>query len=492
MISTFIQKFSGFRNKIFNLFQYRADATMDLIDAIAGQPAKESVVKLSLSNLFRREYSSINDSVKYLFRKKNNKIAAPHEVKEGQEKVTEAIIEELCPKPKVKNFHLFAVDCTPNPRVHAKKLDDRGYVHSSNSVPGQKPITVGHQYSSVVHLPEKELSTIPPWVIPLSTLRINSDESGTCVGMSQVVKIVNYEKFKKELCVSVSDSAYSNSRCMSIAKEQNNLVNIARIRNNRKFYLPIIQKAEEHKKPGRPKKYGDRWDLNDPEKADKTVTVTRFSKKGNEFYLKIEVWYNRLEKGHTGKRSENAEFLVEKSDPFLFDAIKVTVLDKNENPKHKKPLWLMVVGEQRRSLCLEDIADCYFRRFDIEHYFRFAKQKLLLDKFQTPEVRHEENWHWLCLMSYNMLYGSKELARLVKNKWETKKSGDQESYFPTPTEVQRDYERIIGGIGTPSRIPKPRGKAPGRPEGFKAEARKDKKIIKKSKKSLDEIEKTAA
>jgi len=279
---------------------------------------------------------------------------------------------------------------------------------------------------------------------------------------------------------------------MSIAKEQNNLVNIARIRNNRKFYLPVIQESEKNKKPGRPKKYGDSWALSDPGKADETVTVTRFSKKGDEFYLNIEIWYDRLEKGHASQVDENGELLVEKGDPFLFDAVKVTVLDKNENPKYKKPLWLMVVGEQRRSLCLEDIADCYFRRFDIEHYFRFAKQKLLLHKFQTPEVRHEENWHWLCLISYNMLYSSKELANRVKNKWETKKNDDEEGYFPAPTEVQRDYERIIGVIGTPSSIPKPRGKSPGRREGFKAELRKNKKIIRKSKKGVDEIEKTAA
>lgn len=46
----------------------RSDATLNLINAIAGQTSKESVVKLSLNQLFRRDYSSITDVLDNLFR----------------------------------------------------------------------------------------------------------------------------------------------------------------------------------------------------------------------------------------------------------------------------------------------------------------------------------------------------------------------------------------------------------------------------------------
>lgn len=36
-----------------------------------------------------------------------------------------------------------------------------------------------------------------------------------------------------------------------------------------------------------------------------------------------------------------------------------------------------------------------------------------------------------------------------------------------PSQVQRDYERIIRGIGTPAPIPKPRGKSLGEGKGEK-------------------------
>ena len=54
MTKAIIDKLKQFRTELFSFFKYRSDSTMDLIDAIAGQQSKESAVKISLSNLFRR------------------------------------------------------------------------------------------------------------------------------------------------------------------------------------------------------------------------------------------------------------------------------------------------------------------------------------------------------------------------------------------------------------------------------------------------------
>jgi hypothetical protein len=58
-----LRKFISEKSILFYLFKYRSDSTMDLVDAIAGQSSKESAVKISLSNLFRRTYSSITDVI---------------------------------------------------------------------------------------------------------------------------------------------------------------------------------------------------------------------------------------------------------------------------------------------------------------------------------------------------------------------------------------------------------------------------------------------
>ena len=48
-------------------------------------------------------------------------------------------------------------------------------------------------------------------------------------------------------------------------------------------------------------------------------------------------------------------------------------------------------------LSLSDIFLSYRQRFDIEHFFRFGKTRLLMNKIQTPDVRHEEAW-WQLVM----------------------------------------------------------------------------------------------
>jgi len=468
MTNAIVNKLKKFRTDLFAFFTYRADSTMDLIDAIAGQSSKESTVKISLSTLFRRTYSSITDVVDNLFRRKASVNLKPDEQQEAYFEITEFLLEQ-CPQPSRRLFELIAVDCSSTHRIYSEKLEDRGFVHSPTKVPGQIPITVGHQYSTVVYLPERSDPSEPHWVVPLSTVRVKTEENGAIVGMQQIIAIATSNKFKNKLCVSVNDSAYSHGKCLKSANNENNLINISRLRNNRHFHLPIsIVDLEKPKKVGRPKIYGECWTLKIPGEPNEKITEKRFTASGKVLHIQIERWVDRLEKGSN------------ESDPFLFDAVKVTVLKADGTALYKKPLWLMVTGARRRELSLADIADSYFRRFDIEHFFRFGKQKLVLGNFQTPDVRHEENWWWICIFSYVMLYHARLLANQVKYPWETKPKKLDLGKILTPSQVQRDYERIIEEIGTPACLPKPRGKSSGRCKGAQVPHRKNCPIVKKA------------
>lgn len=238
MTNPVIETLCNFRKKLFDLFVFRADSTMDLIDAIAGHVVKESAVKVSLSNLFRREYSTITDVVDNLFRQEANMDPLPDELNDGQLKITHLIAAE-CPNLIKRSFNLFAVDCSSAPRIYARKLDDRGFVHQPTKVPGQKPITVGHQYSTLVYLPEESDAH---WVIPLSNIRVKSQDSGTTVGVKQFVEAATKTCFKGRLAFLVADSAYSHTKCTKEANKENDLVIGSRIRNNRKFHSSLIKK----------------------------------------------------------------------------------------------------------------------------------------------------------------------------------------------------------------------------------------------------------
>ncbi len=74
---------------------------------------------------------------------------------------------------------------------------------------------------------------------------------------------------------------------------------------------------------------------------------------------------------------------------------RVQVFDDAGKIVFKKPLWLMIAERRRPELSSKQAYDCHSRRYDIEHCFRFGKQKLLLARSQTPDTRHEENLAWI-------------------------------------------------------------------------------------------------
>lgn len=96
---------------------------------------------------------------------------------EQSSRIDESLIKYCSPITKTQPFRLMVLDCTPAPRKHAKTLKDRGFVHAPNVIPGNKPITVGHQYSIMGFLPEQtpECENIT-WLLPLSTRRVPTQE----------------------------------------------------------------------------------------------------------------------------------------------------------------------------------------------------------------------------------------------------------------------------------------------------------------------------
>ncbi len=467
MINPIVTKFQTFRNRLFGIFQYRACATMDLIDAVSAATNATSIVKISLSDLFRRTYSSITDVLDCLFRSDLKKLPTKEDTLKKTLKITQLLAEE-CSLPQEKGFALFAIDCTANPRIYAEKVCDRTFVHAPNHVPGQKPITVGHEYSVLVHLPDKPIEQELHWVVPLSVRRVESNESGPKVGLAQLEEISHETIFKNQFCVNVSDAAYSNRKWIIEVSKWSNVVHIARMRGNRKVYR--MPSFEIKKKRGRPILYGDEILLSDPSQPDLEEITTVTNRKGRILHVNLTRWNDVIMHGSDEERTNE----------YPFDMLRVIVKEKNGKLVYRRPLWLMITGIKRREVSSLQAHTSYGRRYDIEHYFRFGKQRLSLVRSQTSETRHEENWHWIGVLTYNMLYHAKEHGQGVAHPWEKRKV---HIITPTqrPSQVQRDYNRIIRGIGTPAAIPKPRGKSPGRQTGVKVGQRPSQPLIRKFK-----------
>ena len=63
IIKQLISKLRQYRESIYQSFEYRADAIMDLLDALSSNISANSVVELSLNPLYLRNYSSVEKSI---------------------------------------------------------------------------------------------------------------------------------------------------------------------------------------------------------------------------------------------------------------------------------------------------------------------------------------------------------------------------------------------------------------------------------------------
>ncbi|OGT38479.1 MAG: hypothetical protein A3F11_05075 [Gammaproteobacteria bacterium RIFCSPHIGHO2_12_FULL_37_14] len=144
MLDAIVNRVKQFREKIYQFFPSRRDAAMELVDSLARNTQAKSVVELSLNPLHRRNYCSITRSIGEFY------AGLSQEKKQRQNKQLTKILSECCSPLQKRPYHLFALDCTPNPRVFAKILSDRGIVHAPNQIYGNAPITIGSiQYGGI-------------------------------------------------------------------------------------------------------------------------------------------------------------------------------------------------------------------------------------------------------------------------------------------------------------------------------------------------------
>lgn len=218
--------------------------------------------------------------------------------------------------------------------------------------------------------------------------------------------------------------------------------------------------GSELSQKGRPQCYGDKYSLKDAKTwraPDEKIEFDVISKKVHLQKVKVDGWNEMMmrSKGHAKMSDET------------FRLIRIRVYKSNDELLFKRPMWLIVSGEKFFKLSLQEIFNIYRQRFDLEHFFRFGKNKLLMNKVQTPDVIHEETWWQLVMIAYVQLYLARNIAKNTANPWEKYLPSQRVSQKEkSPSQVQRDFQSIIRVIGTPAKAPKPRNKSTGRKQGM--------------------------
>ena len=457
-----------FRLEVYHSFDRRADASMELLDALAGNRQARSVVELSLAPGFRRTYSSVYVAVGACF------AITKAEQRRQREQTLLGLVAAHLARPQRRKFWLFGIDATAVPRVFAPTLPDRGFVHCANPIAGNKPITLGHQYSLLAYLPDKLPGGEPAWIIPLIWRRISTQESELEVGVAQVATLMADERlpFHNDLCVQVDDSRYSTPAFLHPVAQYANLVTIARLRSTRTLYRQAAPVAADARQAGHPKWYRDSFALHNSTTwglPAQTVETTRTSRRGRTYTVQIQAWHDLLMRG-TRDCAMHAQ-------PFML--VRVRLLDAAGQPAFKRDLWLVVLGARRQELTLREIQQAYAQRFDLEHFFRFGKQRLLLTDFQTSDTQRETNWLQLVQLAYVQLYLARSLVKANRRPWE-RYLPSQPATPATPSATQRAFAEIIRPIGTPAVAPKRRGNAPGRAKGAHPGPRPRYPVVKKT------------
>ena len=272
---------------------------MELIEALSGNTHAASVVQLSLSPFFRRQYCSLHDSVKNFF-VADSPESARQERREHQQQLMR-IVAPLIPKPSNRKFYLLGLDAATQARQFARTLEDRGFVCQPNPISGNKPVTIGHSYSMLVAMPEKDGKHAPPRVIPLSSRRVPTVEKATDVGASQVKDFMEDREvpFGRNFSVVVGDTAYSAVTFLGQASDNKNQVTIVRVRGDRTFYR-VLDKDYSPQGRGHPLWYGSAFAMNDPSTwgaSDETAFTTYTTKSGRICHVEIQAWQDILMRG---------------------------------------------------------------------------------------------------------------------------------------------------------------------------------------------------
>ena len=435
------QPIQQFRDTVYQCFEKRSDAALDLLDALTSAAVVESPVALSTSPLFRRAFSSVYDVL------------------------TEGMLDEAAlhtawyehqptESERIAGYEVYGVDATPRPYPDAPTLPEAQYLKTETHAVAQ----VGYKYSWVARLVQWGTS----WVAPQAVARIDVHSSDSATAVSQVQALDRQSARAK---VVVGDSLYANKVFLAVFLLLRTVVALVRLRSNRVLYEYPLPKAPGTR--GAKRKHGPPFRLAAPSRpADHEVCFAIGRQR-----VHSQVWY--------GLHFYALAALVG-------SVLRIEFLKADGTPRYKRPLWLFWTGDPL--VMPADVCRMYLWRFAIEHAFRFLKQHLGLNANQSTDKHSTALWMQLCATAYYQLLLLRPVVQDRRPAWYPHFHNG--SWRPlTPRQVQVQALAFFLELGTPAQPPKRSGKGRGRAYGHypppKQRFRVNRKTRKRSRAATD-------
>jgi hypothetical protein len=413
-------KLIQFRQAAYGLLGKARDAQFELTDAVIQMRQIQSFVELSCAPAFRRKWSSAYEAIQ--------------DGRPDRAGLLQLYLKQLAADQGV----VLVGDHTAWPRLWAEKLEGRSYQHQPTPIPGRRPVTIGHGYSTLVVVPEPHRS----WALPLLHERI-SDQKPVEKGAQQLRQVCERLKIPP---LSIWDSEYGCATFL-LATAGVRADILLRLRTN----LCLEGPTKAWKGRGQHPKHGLRFKFKDPTTwwpPDQEVDYSD----ADFGPLKVKIWHGLRFKQALERR---------------MDVAYVERLQAPGTRRKPKILWFAWVGETLPTYWWSQ----YNQRYPVDHWYRFAKGRLhwTLPLFATPQ--QAQRWSDLMPFLTWELWLARELVADKPLPWQKSQT------ILSPGRVCQGMQNILVAIGTPTGVCKSRGKAPGWPTGMPRAHRKPFELV---------------
>ena len=433
----------AFREAVYHACGRRADALFDLLDALSQAGPVDALAALSLHPAFRRGWGSVYAALA------RGRLAP------------DALRAAVAAAPLAGGEATYAVDTSVWARTAAKTSAERGYYYHADRHLGGKPVVAGWSYQWIAQLgPVRE-----SWTAPLDVERVPPSANVNPTALAQIRRLLprlpagraGGEGPPGQVPVFVFDAGYDP---VQLTRGAGDLAAglLVRLRATRCFYADPPPPAPGQ--IGRRRQHGAKFACADPASWPTPDAEAAWD---DPDYGRVaaRAWagLHPIPRDHPARGSRARRGHVA---PVRATILRVEVAHLPGSRRPAQVLWLWWAAPPGAPLDLARLWRAYAHRFDLEHTFRFLKQRLdwTLPHVRTPE--QADRWSWLVLAAYTQL----RLARpLVADPPRLPWQRAQPAGRPTPRRVQQGLPGLLAHLGSPARAVQPCGRSPGRPLG---------------------------
>lgn len=340
---------------------------------------------------------------------------------------------------------VLGIDASNIARPASPTAQDLTYLHLHNLPESDgAAITYGWQFSTLVVLPDQPSSQ----TYILHNKRIESSQSAAQVATNRLEQIVPLLGSAELL---VAERYYGSAVFVKMTAHIR-LDKLLCIKSNLVFYRPAPPPTG---KRGAPFKDGLRFKCNDTSTHEEAA----------------ESWAGLDELGQPIYVERWNDLHFRRARTVTLSLIRVTRPNASDNKRERKVSWFIFVG--LTPLPLDEVAPTYKQRYSQEHGFRFDKQALMWEK---PRLRTPQQFQlWTDLMSivHNEIMLAAPLVEAQRRPWESNVRPD------SLQQTRRGLAGIISKLENPAKLPKLRGKSPGRAFGTIIQAAKRFAVVRK-------------